>query len=393
MLAVGQLGQLGRLGGLGLAGRNKTLVQQALAILAKYGSAANMYLPGVGAINGITAGNWLDSAGTTAAAVGGDVGLAASTAKAEGANVFLDSAMQFGGGSSRVSPGVYRIYSSVGASSNAIFTAGLTQNKTYRLRFNVDSITAGSLAIDGPAGSVVSLVSAGAGSKECVISMTSSASISIKRFSGATDIQISNISAREVPGAHLTQSTAANRPILRLSGGVYSWQFDGSNDSFATALAPSDDFWICSGVTFNGADNVLEGVISSGTNVGASRGISLSRYVSARRVVFISANGTNLTTAYVDSVQPINNGRSLVVEGLLTPANQSCGINGVWGAYVARSGSVQPQSQTPTVIGRLGNGSFLNGSMFALVAINAPTNSSDRATLRKFIASLSGVTM
>ena len=42
----------------------RTLVQQALAILAKYGSAANLYLPGVGAINGITAGNWLDSIGT-----------------------------------------------------------------------------------------------------------------------------------------------------------------------------------------------------------------------------------------------------------------------------------------------------------------------------------------
>ena len=64
------------IGRLGLvAASQPSLVAQALSILAKYGAAANLYLPGVGAISGITAGNWLDSAGTTAATVDNPVGL------------------------------------------------------------------------------------------------------------------------------------------------------------------------------------------------------------------------------------------------------------------------------------------------------------------------------
>ena len=52
-----------------------TLTAQALAILKGFGSNAHLYLPGVGMVNGITAGNYLDSAGTTAATVDGLVGL------------------------------------------------------------------------------------------------------------------------------------------------------------------------------------------------------------------------------------------------------------------------------------------------------------------------------
>mgnify|MGYP006314138211 FL=1 len=39
------------------------------------------------------------------------------------------------------------------------------------------------------------------------------------------------VSVREIPGIHASQATTANKPILRQSGGKYSWQFDGSNDS------------------------------------------------------------------------------------------------------------------------------------------------------------------
>jgi len=51
------------------------LVQRTIGILRKYGTNAHVYLPGVGTISGITAGNYLDSAGTTAASVDNPVGL------------------------------------------------------------------------------------------------------------------------------------------------------------------------------------------------------------------------------------------------------------------------------------------------------------------------------
>jgi hypothetical protein len=52
-----------------------SLSQQVYSILQKYGTDAHLYLPGIGVINGLTAGNYLDSAGTTAATVDNPVGL------------------------------------------------------------------------------------------------------------------------------------------------------------------------------------------------------------------------------------------------------------------------------------------------------------------------------
>jgi hypothetical protein len=48
---------------------------RALNILRKYGSDAHAYIPGVGAISGLTAGNYLDSAGTQPGEVDQPVGL------------------------------------------------------------------------------------------------------------------------------------------------------------------------------------------------------------------------------------------------------------------------------------------------------------------------------
>jgi len=53
----------------------KSLAGAVIAILRKYGTDAHVYLPGIGVINGLTAGNYLDSAGVTPATVDNPVGL------------------------------------------------------------------------------------------------------------------------------------------------------------------------------------------------------------------------------------------------------------------------------------------------------------------------------
>lgn len=58
-----------------LAALGDGLGAQAAAILASYGTDAHIYLPGIGALNGYTLGNWLDSGGTTPATVDNPVGL------------------------------------------------------------------------------------------------------------------------------------------------------------------------------------------------------------------------------------------------------------------------------------------------------------------------------
>jgi len=62
-----------RLGKLGKVGA-KTAIQRAIAVLRKFGTDAHVYLPGIGMLNGLQASNYLDSAGTTLAAVDGPVG-------------------------------------------------------------------------------------------------------------------------------------------------------------------------------------------------------------------------------------------------------------------------------------------------------------------------------
>lgn len=62
--------------GIGLPSNlSPTLTQRALAILRKYGTDAHLWLPGVGVVNGITAGNFSDTAGTTPAVVDSTAGV------------------------------------------------------------------------------------------------------------------------------------------------------------------------------------------------------------------------------------------------------------------------------------------------------------------------------
>lgn len=56
-------------------GKLCSLTMSALSILATYGTDAHLWLPGVGVVNGITAGNFSDTAGTTEAVVDSTAGV------------------------------------------------------------------------------------------------------------------------------------------------------------------------------------------------------------------------------------------------------------------------------------------------------------------------------
>jgi len=51
-----------------------TVIQQAIAVLRRFGTNAHVYLPGVGMLNGLTAGNYLDSTLSTLATIDNPVG-------------------------------------------------------------------------------------------------------------------------------------------------------------------------------------------------------------------------------------------------------------------------------------------------------------------------------
>lgn len=256
------------IGRLGLvAASQPSLVAQAMAILAKYGSAANLYLPGVGAISGITAGNWLDNIGTTAATV------------------------------------------------------------------------------DNPVGLVVN--------------------------------------ARG--GANLTQSTAANRPILRLAGGVYAWDFV-SSDSFTSTMTPGNAGFFCSGA--NIADSgVLRTLLGAGAGGFASSGVWLAR--DASNALTLQVDG--ITRNSVSAAYPV--ATNAVASAGWDASNMFVGINGTEtsGAKTVNCTSantinlgVLTGTKNP-MLGTISGGAIIMPTVLPTVT--------ERATLRQLIARLSGVTL
>lgn len=243
--------------------------------------------------------NYLDSAGTdildSVTQFDQPAGLTLDAVGVVGPNVFSDAAVTFGGESTRVSPGVYRIYSSAGVFSNMTVTSGAWINKTYKLRFYQDTSVSGVLAVDGPAGAVVSAFPSGVGWKECIVTMGASASISIKRSSGVTDIQISNVTIEELTGNHATQPTTGSKPTLRR--GIPNWltQSDVSQWSFVNASGAATR--VGNQVTFGAS--AVDRVLRSG-NVTTAIGQTLT--VAAKlsgtgsiRAIFLEGNGGTTT--------------------------------------------------------------------------------------------------
>ena len=130
---------------------------------------------------------------------------------ARGPELFSDGATTFSGASSRVSSGVYRVYSPDGSYSLVgILNAGAVAGRWYEVSFNVDSVSIPGNGLQIESAAVVPTIAATVGPKRVLV-RAGSTSLGIKRSSTPTDIQISAVSVRELPGNHMTQPTAAAR--------------------------------------------------------------------------------------------------------------------------------------------------------------------------------------
>ena len=393
------------IGRLGLvAASQPSLVAQALAILAKYGSAANLYLPGVGAINGITAGNWLDSAGTTAATVDGQVGLVVSAVKELGPELVANGT--FENGTNGWISDNSAVISSVGG--NLRVTHGGTSNpyarqsistvigRTYSYSVTVrttsssapTSIRAGTAKGGGQ--NFISSSLTGARTVTAYFVATSSSTVISLLYLTSTPgdfADFDDVSVKEMPGAHLTQATTANKPILRLSSGVYSWQFDGTNDSFASTLTPGNAGFFCASA--NVTDSwVLRTLLGAGAGSDASSGVWLARS-SSNALTLQVGNGT--TRNSVSAAYPVAT-NAVASAGW----DESALFVGVGNTETSGAKSVNCTSANTINVGVLtGRTNPMLGTISggAIIMPTVLPTASERTTLRQFIASLSGVTM
>jgi len=240
-----------RLGSVNILG----LVPRALAILRKYGTNAHVYLPGVGTVSGLTAGNYLDSAGTTAATVDNPVGLSLDALQA----MTLGSELNPNPDTGAMTPGgttaptfstttylglncraiTFNLSGAVSyATANAVSAAfgpavaiGTVEVISYKISLSRALLSGEILQLyDQPHGvylrqitaadtsAVGSFITVNGQEATSLGAGTASAYAlyAVGTFSGGPiTAYLTAVSFKQIPGIHATQATTANKPILR----------------------------------------------------------------------------------------------------------------------------------------------------------------------------------
>lgn len=368
------------------------LIAKAIAILRKYGTDAHIYLPGIGTVSGLTAGNYLDSAGTTAATVDNPVGLSldALQAMALGSNLAVNGT--FGTDVNWVKDANWSISGGVATSSGGTgflkaTVQPLVSGRIYQMTFTIKRYVSGSVyypfsgvgGVAAPSAVGTYTINHAAGTNDLYLYSLS--------FNGDID----DVIVKEIPGIHATQATPANKPILRQSGGKYSWQFDGSNDSLslsAPLFQMSDDHAVIASIAPD-AINAFQVSANPAANT-ATTARCAAIYTPTGSVV--NATWTNdAATVFLVTAGTISVNEKAVV----TASNRS-------GSCKARkNGGNWSSSVTPTGVftlntGHIGGGFGLaqySGSMGATIAIKGTVTDSDILVLERFIGQLSGVSI
>lgn len=380
------------------------LVTRAIGILRKYGTDAHVYLPGVGTVSGLTAGNYLDSAGVTAASVDNPVGLSLDALQAmtmgselvtNGTNPTVTTSWSATGVSVAAVSSEFQVTRAV-ASGWVSEAISVTVGKTYVLTATARKGTSNLayLRVSNGANGV-SLYGADAYTSSAInvpltLTFVPAATTVYVNLGGqdlAGTVFYNNISVREIPGIHATQATTANKPILRLNSGKYSWQFDQSNDFLQTAITTGDVGWFCSGVTFTDSNSTL---FCSGAGSAAQKGLWAYRVALSDMFVTLIGNGTALTSAAAISAPA---GQPLVIAAGWDASNIFHSVNNTENT-ATRTGSASP-SPANLRIGAYTDGTTypLGGNMNIALVFDVLPTATERLTLKRWVGQISGVSL
>jgi hypothetical protein len=339
-----------------------------------------------------------DAAGTVpVTVVGQPVGLVLDKSKGLvlGSEKWIDSKVTFTGGAARISPNVYRIYSPDSSYSGVGVPVALTVGRLYKLTFNVDSITllGGGVSSEGTPTTIFTTT----GQKSIYFFATATTAV-IKRASTSCDIQISNISVKEILGNHAYQTTSASRPILQRNAttGAYYLAFDGTDDFLVTNnidFTATDQLSLFAGV--RKLSDVGTGIVAElSTQSAANAGTFRITAPNATGVGNYGAviGGTVFASAAVTAAAPSSNIITLLSE--ITPASFKIRLNGAIAAQASSNQGTGNYGNYPLYIGRrAGTTLQFNGHLYGLIGIGRLTTDSETAVLEKSIAKSTGVTL
>jgi hypothetical protein len=214
--------------------------------------------------------------------------------------------------------------------------------------------------------------------------------------SGNGTLYIDNISVRELPGNHRTQSTALNRPTYQVDeNGNYYLSYDGVNDSLATASFAwgTDKATVVAGVrklSDAARGTLVEHTASIASNNG---GFHLTAPNAASATFAFESKGTTLTDAVASGVAaPVTS----VLTGIGDIAGDSAIIRldgSVVDTDTGDQGSGNYASAVNHFGARAGTSLFFNGREYSNVGINRLLTTDELAALESWTAGKNGVTL
>lgn len=338
-----------------------------------------------------------DAAGTTpVTAAGQSVGLRLDKSKGLvlGPEKWSDGSVVFSGESSRVSPGVYRIYSSAGALSYAAIAGVVTSGKWYKVTFTIDSITVAGAGVTWVGSNETTFTTTGT---KTIYVLASSTSITIKRTSSACDYQISNISVREIAGNHAYQTSLASRATLQLVSGCYGLLYDGTDDFYVT---PSIDFTGTDKVTLwagvRKLSDAAQGIVCELSASSASNNGTFALYAPQAAAANLGWRSKGTAAADVTTSSTITAPATRVMTGIGNIGGDSSilRLNGTAEPAVATDQGTGNYGNYPLYIGRRGGTSLpFNGYDFGIIVRGAQTSDTDIAATERWLAQKTGVTL
>lgn len=209
---------------------------------------------------------------------------------------------------------------------------------------------------------------------------------------GVVGQPVGRVTDRSGNGFHLTQGTAASRPVLRQSGSLYYLEFDGTNDFLSVA-----SFTYVDASGFNGqAVGVSFDTIAAGTpcvfqcDNGAGKRQDLRRNAGVLESVVLDTT----PTAFVDSAASVTATEVCVLSATLgTGKLVECRKNGATNGTTAVSGTLNTGTNSFFLGCRNSAADFLDGNFYGGIWLGREPTTTERANMESWCASKCGVTL
>jgi len=226
------------------------------------------------------------------------------------------------------------------------------------------------------------------------------------KASSASTFYVSFASSKRISGNHASQANAAQRPLYKTSGGLHWLQFDGVDDSLATAAI---DMSITSKVSiFAGAEKLtIENahIVYSGVgDYGSARCFGIQAPLShSGHVSVLVGDATQHSNPFSTSA-PCGIGTNFIASSFFdlsatTESNQSKlrynGVEQTLFNHALLTPGASFSSTYPTHIGRGGAGFefMLNGSIYSLIILGRLATTQEITDTETWVASKTGVTL